>query len=151
MRIHFELILNSVTPSQPQQRERGRTSPTQRCGVGTRGPERFCAAPSGGGHCRPRGVLRPAPSSSFARPGAAALRTRLRARKQDPGPPGLPDTSQVVVARARVRFPNGRPPRPALRALTLTSPLRHRKAPGTWSSGVDAAVLALDPARNLGT
>lgn len=127
MRINFELILNSVTSSQPQQRERGRASPTQRCGAGPRGPERFCAPPSGGGHCRPRGVLRPVPSSSSARPGAAAprcvalaqaaalatpgpgARTGLRARKQDRGPRGLPNTPQVVVEQAQVRSPNGCP------------------------------------------
>lgn len=140
MRIHFQLILNSVTPPQPQQRERGRASPTQRCDAGTRGPERFCAPPSGGGHCRPRGVLRPAPCALFQlrAPGGCCASVRrslavpgprhawLRSADQTPraeagsgstGPAGHP---QVVVARARVCSPNECPRTPpsALRALT---------------------------------
>lgn len=174
MRIHFQLILNSVTPPQPQRRERGRASPTQRCDAGTRGPERFCAPPSGGGHCRPRGVLRPAPCALFQlrAPGGCCASVRrslavpgprhawLRSADQTPraeagsgstGPAGHP---QVVVARARVCSPNECPrtPHPALRpARAHTSPLWHRQAPGTWSSGVDAAVPVQDPARNLGS
>lgn len=52
-----------------------------------------------------------AQAPALATPGLGT-RTRLRARKQDRGPPGLPNTPQVVVERAQVRFPNGYPRAP---------------------------------------
>lgn len=105
MRIHFELILNSVTPGQPQRRGRGRTSPTQRCGARDLRPGAvLCPAVRRGALQTAR---RAAPASTSGRPGAAApgcgplapapaaatpgpgVQTRLRAGKQDRGPRGL--------------------------------------------------------------
>lgn len=146
MGIHFELILNSLTPRQPQRRGRGRTSPTQRCGARDLRPGAvLCPAVRRGALQTAR---RAAPASTSGRPGAAApwcgplapapaaatpgpgVQSSLRARKQDRGPRGLSGHRPGGRARTEVSSAYGCPRAPPCAHLHLHLGTERLRGPG---------------------
>lgn len=177
MQIPFQLTLNFLTPTQgqPPQRVRGRAFPTQRCGARDLRPGavlypavrrgalqtartalRLPPPPGAGGTPRLgaslRSLFRPPPPPDSERRRASARGRRIPAH--DPTRPfgtaaGLQGRGPGSTLHKVSPHPSTAPLPPALRALT--SLLKHRKAPGTWSSGVDVAVPVPGASGNLGT